>query len=144
MFQTCRISWQDATRSDKYSVLSYVVLSFSSALIARSLRAQHHISGKTTFRTLCAGAHKEREIRLSGSEGGAKLSFVPTPITRTWRQYSFEDIVRSRWGIEPIHLPGSESSAGSYPGLDREIREGRLRFCASPGGKSDGGRFTPV
>src|SRR4029077_9878600 len=51
MYQTCRISWQEVTRSDKYSVLSYVVFSFSSALIARSLRAQHHISGKTTFRT---------------------------------------------------------------------------------------------
>src|SRR6266404_6919456 len=51
MYQTCRISWQEVTRSDKYSVLSYVVLSCSSALIARSLRAQHHISGKTTFRT---------------------------------------------------------------------------------------------
>src|SRR6266478_2171714 len=51
MYQTCRISWQEVTRSDKYSVLSYVVFSFSSALTARSLRAQHHISGKTTFRT---------------------------------------------------------------------------------------------
>src|ERR1700741_666951 len=80
MFQTCRISWQDVTRSDKYSLLSYVVFSCSSTLIARNLRAQHHISGKTTFCTLCAPTHKVQEICLSGSEGGAKLSFVPTPI----------------------------------------------------------------
>src|SRR5258708_33171633 len=70
MYQTCRISWQEVTRSDKYSVLSYVVFSFSSALIARSLRARHHISGKTTFRTLCAGAHKVRESRPPGSVRG--------------------------------------------------------------------------
>src|ERR1700739_3347608 len=73
MFQTCRISWQDVTRSDKYSLLSYVVFSCSSTLIARNLRAQHHISGKTTFCTLCAPTHKVQESCLPGSEGGAKL-----------------------------------------------------------------------
>jgi hypothetical protein len=41
------------------------------SLYANGLRAQHHISGKTTFRTLCAPAHKVRETRQSGSEGGA-------------------------------------------------------------------------
>src|SRR5258708_5986497 len=46
MFRTCRISWQEVTGSDKYSVLSYVVFSCSPTLKARSLRAQHHISGK--------------------------------------------------------------------------------------------------
>src|SRR6516225_2926459 len=80
MFQTCRISWQDVTRSDKYSELSYVVFSWSCTLIPRRLRARHHISAKNTFSILCAGAHKMLEIRQPGSEGGAKLSFVPTPI----------------------------------------------------------------
>src|SRR6516165_9634002 len=49
MFQTCRISWQDVTRSDKYSELSYVVFSWSCTLIPRRLRARHHISAKDTF-----------------------------------------------------------------------------------------------
>jgi hypothetical protein len=49
------------------------------SLYANGLRAQHHISGKTTFRTLCAGAHKMRESRLSGSEGGAILISRPYP-----------------------------------------------------------------
>src|SRR6516225_1530742 len=49
MFQTCRISWQDVTRSDKYSELSYVVFSWSCTLIPRRLRARHHISAKNTF-----------------------------------------------------------------------------------------------
>ena len=50
MFQTCRISWQDVTRSDKYSLLSYVVLSCSSALDSTELTSatphkwQDHIS----------------------------------------------------------------------------------------------------
>src|ERR1700738_2875276 len=89
MFQTCRISSQDVTRSDKYSLLSYVVLSCSSALTERSLRTQHHISGKTTFSTLCAGAHKVLEICQSGSEGGAKRTFVPTPIQKTRLFHSY-------------------------------------------------------
>jgi hypothetical protein len=42
-------------------------------LYANDLRAKDHISGKTTFRTLCAPAHKVQEICLPGSEGGAKL-----------------------------------------------------------------------
>jgi hypothetical protein len=49
------------------------------SLYANGLRAQYHISGKTTFRILCAPAHKMRENRLSGSEGGA-TDVVPTPI----------------------------------------------------------------
>src|SRR5260221_5257049 len=77
MYQTCRISWQEVTRSDKYSVLSYVVFSFSSALYANGLRAQHHISGKTTFRTLCAPAHKVRESRPPGSVRGASSNGCP-------------------------------------------------------------------
>ena len=57
-----------------------------------------------------------------------------------------ETIVFLRHGEKPgsIDLPGSESSARSSRGLDLEIRESRLRFCAGPGGKSHGGRFTPV
>jgi hypothetical protein len=40
------------------------------SLYANGLRAQHHISGKTTFRTLCAPAHKVRESRSPGSVRG--------------------------------------------------------------------------
>src|SRR6516164_4126230 len=79
MFQTCRISWQDVTRSDKYSELSYVVFSWSCTLIPRRLRARHHISAKNTFCTLCAGAHKVQEIYQPGSEGGARLVLRPHP-----------------------------------------------------------------
>jgi hypothetical protein len=39
-------------------------------LYANGLRARHHITGKTTFRTLCAGAHKVRETRPLGSVRG--------------------------------------------------------------------------
>jgi len=49
-------------------------------LYANGLRARHHISAKNTFSILCAPAHKVQENCLFGSEGGAKLSFVPTPI----------------------------------------------------------------
>ena len=40
------------------------------SLYANSLRAQHHISGKTTFSILCAAAHKVRESRPPGSVRG--------------------------------------------------------------------------
>jgi len=70
MFQTCRMSWQDVTRSDKYSELSYVVFSWSCTLIPRRLRVRHHISAKNTFRTLCARTHKVRETRPTGSVRG--------------------------------------------------------------------------
>ena len=55
-----------------------------------------------------------------------------------------ETIVFLRHGEKPPGGLGQESSAGSSPALDLEIREGRLHFCAGPGGKSHGGRFTPV
>jgi hypothetical protein len=48
------------------------------SLYANGLRVQHHISGKTTFRILCAGAHKMREICLSGSEGGVTQLNAPS------------------------------------------------------------------
>jgi hypothetical protein len=48
-------------------------------LYANDLRAKDHISGKTTFRTLCAPAHKVQEICLPGSGGGAKLFLRPYP-----------------------------------------------------------------
>src|SRR5580704_1144924 len=89
MFQACRISWQDVTKSDKYSLLSYVVFSCSSTPTARSLRAQDHISGKTTFRTLCAGAHKMRESRPPGSVRGASSNGCPyRDSPREWSQRS--------------------------------------------------------
>src|SRR5260221_6371483 len=78
MYQTCRISWQEVTRSDKYSVLSYVVFSFSSALIARSLRARHHISGKTTFRTglqpRVVNDESHKQLRVHSRASGTRLS----------------------------------------------------------------------
>jgi hypothetical protein len=40
------------------------------SLYANGLRAQYHISGKTTFRILCAPAHKMRESRTPGSVRG--------------------------------------------------------------------------
>jgi hypothetical protein len=39
-------------------------------LYANDLRAKDHISGKTTFRTLCAPAHKVRESCTPGSVRG--------------------------------------------------------------------------
>src|SRR5260370_32631776 len=94
MYQTCRISWQEVTSSDKYWVLSYVVFSFSSALIARSLRAQHHISGKTTFRTglppraVNDETHEQlrvhsraSETRLSGAVSGTCVALPCFPLS---------------------------------------------------------------
>ena len=40
------------------------------SLYANGLRAQHHINGKTTFRILCALAHKMHESRSPGSVRG--------------------------------------------------------------------------
>src|SRR5260370_20478797 len=77
MYQTCRISWQEVTRSNKYSLLSYVVFSFPSALIARSLRARHHISGKTTFRTglppRVVNDESHEQLRVHSRASGTRL-----------------------------------------------------------------------
>ena len=60
------------------------------SLYANGLRAQHHISGKTTFRILCAGAHKMREIRTFGLMSGIWKrqiwSAIQTPTCRKGRQ----------------------------------------------------------
>jgi len=40
------------------------------SLYANGLRAEHHISAKTTFLRLCAPAHKVRESRPPGSVRG--------------------------------------------------------------------------
>jgi hypothetical protein len=48
------------------------------SLYANGLQAQHHISEKTTFRILCAGAHKMREIRTYGlMRGGSQTVIGP-------------------------------------------------------------------
>src|SRR5258708_18062879 len=58
-------------RSPPHERFTYVALPTRFALTGRGLRTQHHITGKTTFRTLCAPAHKVREIRPPGSVRGA-------------------------------------------------------------------------
>jgi hypothetical protein len=57
------------------------------SLYANGLRAQHHISRKTTFRTLCAPAHKVRESRPPGSVRGASSNGCPyRDSSRLWRE----------------------------------------------------------
>src|SRR5258708_40131494 len=109
MYQTCRISWQEVTRSDKYSVLSYVVFSFSSALIARSLRARHHISGKTTFRTgpppRVVNDESHEQLRVHSRASATRL------IRRSVRYVCCSPMFPSVLSL------GSTNSAPSRPGL---------------------------
>ena len=77
-------------------------------LYANGLRAQHHISGKTTFRTLCAPAHKVRESRPPGSVRGASSNGCP-----------YRDKVSNREGI--ANQTGSESCVAH-----REVRDEAL------------------
>jgi hypothetical protein len=57
------------------------------SLYANGLRAQHHISGKTTFRTLCAPAHKVREICPPGSEARGEAFLRPYPYQGIGQQW---------------------------------------------------------
>ena len=106
---TCRISWQDVTRSDKYSLLSYVVFSCSFTLIARSLRAQHHISGKITFRTGLPPWVINDESHEAASR--TQSSLWGTFIRRSVRHVCCSPMFPS---VLPL---GSTNSAPSRPGL---------------------------
>jgi hypothetical protein len=75
------------------------------SLYANGLRAQHHISGKTTFRTLCAPAHKVRESRPPGSVRGVLSnghSYRDSP--REWSQRSELWHSRKKPGSHAIEL----------------------------------------
>src|SRR5271166_5224148 len=107
-------------RSTPHERFTYVALPTRFALTGRGLRTQHHITGKTTFRTLCAPAHKVRESRPPGSVPGASSNGcpyrdkVPDPWPSRWeltsRPHASSSRSRSlgRGGVR-FHVPKSRS-----------------------------------